>query len=553
MFIKKTWSACRAAALCVVALSAAPASAALPVKESEQATQLMPPLTQVLTAARAYPVTAVALTNHKGWRDSSGYVNVPQAVHVTWHVDSGGQAVLQGRSAWNAQAPWRELGRWGRGTKEPEKGATEVTVTEPTLLWLRVRATRFPKSGISRLQADYNRHTVIGLRGPGGESKRPVIMAEGYDPFNTQDWNDTAWQADPTLAKLIAFARAKYNVDAWLLDWGDGGAPLEQQAEDFADVARQVKAWNGGRRGTVAVGVSMGSVSLRYALATAATAKEDLGIQKYLSINGPHQGAWVDPKLLKFLLKRANKDKRKGASESSEAFLVRRGLDSPAAQELLIGAPRHDAFYTDLRSRGDKGYDPAIPRVAFSNGVFSKEGNGLAVVQEGKGEVVHRVRVRPLGLPVWLPFHKTYREFQYGGYPGELLPSSLMVPVRDHVRYLSLFRFDIRAEWLAVPTFIPTHSALDFPQTLVGRKEGSQYLYWRQTAFSQVYVAPGRNLAHDQSAVDWVDPRTGKGAPDGQNAILYEILQAFAPHKEGERADGSEGPAPSLAALPGGK
>src|SRR3712207_4465446 len=111
----------------------------------------------------------------------------------------------------------------------------------------------------------------------------------------------------------------------------------------------------------------MGSVSLRYALAANA---EGLGVRKYVSINGPHQGAWVNPNLLEFLLKRAGPEESSVQRESSEAFLIRRGLGNPAAQALLIGGKRHDAFYAALRAKGTGGYDPNIPRVAFSSGAL---------------------------------------------------------------------------------------------------------------------------------------------------------------------------------------
>jgi hypothetical protein len=97
--------------------------------------------------------------------------------------------------------------------------------------------------------------------------------------------------------------------------------------------------------------------------------------------------------------------------------------------------------------------------------------------------------------------------------------------VRGHVRFLGVFRFDFRAGWESVPTYIPTHSALDFPEELVAGSELRRYRYskWQSSAFERFYVARGRNLAHDETQVDWVDPRTGKPAPGGDNAVLYEI------------------------------
>lgn len=470
-------------------------------------------------------------TRHAGWSETLAYANIPQDLQVGWRIDPGGEAVLEAREAWTGGAAWRELDRWGQGTRSKERGERAVAVTGPTLLRLRARAGKFPRSGVAHLFVRYSRRTIAVLRGGSGRVKRPIILAEGYDPFNIQDWNDPDRQESLAFGRLLAEGRARHDLDAWVLDWGDGGAPLEQQAKDFAEIARQVQAWNGDRRNTVAVGVSMGSVSLRYALATAARTGGDLGVQKYISINGPHQGAWVNPKLLQFLLRRAADVPIDGSVENPEAFLIRRGLGSPAAQELLIGGARHTAFYADLRSRGVGGYHPRIPRVAFSNGTLVREGNDLADLVQGKADVVHRVAVRPLWLPFWLTVHRARREFRYGAYPGELLPASLRQPAREHVRFLGVFRFDIRARWEGVPTFIPTHSALDFSDELSGGPPRYRYSQWRSTPFTRVYVTRDRNLPHDDTRADWIDPRTGKGAPPGQNAVLYEIARSFGPEK----------------------
>jgi hypothetical protein len=526
--MRKLFILCLLGFACAAAAALPPAAASLPVPAAARAIEVMPPITRVFTASREYESVAFARTNRAVWTDASGSVNFPQTVRIAWHLNATGEAVLQGRDAWDPQAPWRELGRWGRGTDRPRRGETGIEITRPTLLWLRVRAPAFPRSGIASLRAEFRRRTVAALRGPENATRRPVILAEGYDPFNANDWNDPGWQEDPTLAELVAAGRVRHRLDVMLLDWGDGGAPLQQQAADFAEIARQVRSWNGGRRETVAAGVSMGAVSLRYALAAAAGAPDGLGVRKYLSINGPHRGAWVNPDLLELLLERAS-DAPEVVAEETEAFLVRRGLNSPAAQQLVMAGRQHDAFYSELRALGEGGYDPAVPRVAFSNGTLMREGNELADFVEGRREVLHRISLRPLWLPVWLTFHRTHRQFRYGGYPGELLPADLRRPIRTHRRIAGIFRLDFRARWESVPTFIPTHSALDFPSDLEGGPQRFRYNQWHATPFPKVYVSRGRNLAHDETAVDWIDPRTAQRPPSGQNAVLYEIAQAFVP------------------------
>ena len=512
-----------------VLLTAAGAGAAKqPVsKAAAPAPVQVPPVTTVFTAPRAYPVTAVVRTNHAGWSEARAYVTTPGEVRLKWHVNTGGEAILLGREAWDGSSVPREMGHWGRSTASEKKGEQTLSITAPTLLVLRVRAPQWPRSGIASLQADFERHTIAALRGSSEGPHRPIILAEGYDPFNTTDLNDGSDRDDPTFNALIASARGRFGLDPFLLDWGDGAAPLEQQAEDFAEIARQVKAWNGGRRETIAAGISMGAVTLRYALATANDGGVSLGVQKYISINGPHQGAWVQPKLLEYLLQRVREGAHRKGAESAESLALERAIDSPAARELLIGNKEHDRFYADLRARGTNGYDARIPRVAFSNGSLVNEGKELEDLVTGKPDVIYRIKARPMWLPFWVTMRRIREEFKYGAYPGELLPTSLRVPVKDHVRFLTVIRADYMAEWEHIPTFIPTHSALDFPETLTGGPQRYHYDHWRQSAFPQIYVAKDHNLAHDQTDVDWVDPRTGKRAPGGVAAVLYEASEPF--------------------------
>ncbi|MFN3652280.1 MAG: hypothetical protein ACK47B_22095 [Armatimonadota bacterium] len=514
-------------ALLLVSL-ALPAASAAERKAQPVPAAGLPEATSVLRASREYVVGATAETRHAGWTETLAYATLPQELPVRWHVDPGGEAVLLGRDAWRPDAEWRELRRWGRGTGSDERGADVVSLDRPMALRLRARAPKFPRSGIARVSVRARRHTVAVLRGTAGERRRPVILAEGYDPLNQQDWNDVGWAEDATLARIIAEGEQKHGLDTWLLDWGDAGAPLEQQAGDFAEIAEAVRGWNYGRRETVAIGVSMGAVSLRFALASAADRGDDLGVQKYLSINGPHRGAWVNRKLLETLRKQAgDTDEDQPEGDDDGEFWLLRAIDSPAARQLLIGGADHERFYSELRKRGKDGYHPRIPRVAFSNGTLVREGNELAEWVEGGGDVVHRISVRPLWLPLWLTYKKTRREFEYGGYPGELLPASLRRPVRDHKRLLGIFRFDFRARWEAIPTFIPTHSALDFPPDLTITDGRHRYTNWKRSPFPGLYVSQGRNLAHDATEADWIDPRTGRRAPAGANAILHEVLEAF--------------------------
>lgn len=190
----------------------------------------LPPPSEVFVASRRYPLTTIASTNHSSWTESTANVNVPQTVRLVWRINRGGRAVLQARPAWNPDAAWKDLetfpGRNGR------KGERALELSSPTLLRLRVKAPGFPRSGIARLEVHYVRRTIAALRGRPNGSRRPAIVTEGYDPFNVNDLNQVGRGRAPDFARLISEGKERERVDPWLLDWGDGAAPLQQQAED---------------------------------------------------------------------------------------------------------------------------------------------------------------------------------------------------------------------------------------------------------------------------------------------------------------------------------
>ena len=538
IFRKQVWTTARqfrlAAGLVVLtglALAGMPGQA--DTAQTPPAAELLPPVTRVVRASHPYPSCTVASTNHRGWREVAGYVNTPQTVHLSWEVERGGEAILLTRDEWTANQPWREFRHWNGDRKE--RGEIDFPCAQPIAVKLRVRAPAWPRSGIAEVRLQYARYTLAALHGPGGDGERSVVLAEGYDPSNAMDWNDPDWQRALGLDRLLRQAHQEDRLNTWIVDWGWGGAPLEQQAQDFTEIAKQIRSINGKRKCTVAVGVSMGAISLQYALAAAADHHEDLGVCKYVSINGPHRGVWVNPELIK-LVRRVG-SQRIGAALGSDAAQEgnekpgsskgHQGTFDPAAEEMVMAGLRHDAFYASLHGMADGGYDPSIPRVAFTSGALETHPDDQNRAATAKGPELLKIRVRPLGLPLWVTVKSVHEQPDYGQYPGELLPDDMRPEMEDHLRMLSVFRMDYKIKWTTAPTMVPTFSALDFPPDVTATVNGLRYTRWDESRFPTIYVSKGGNRSHEELG-DWINPRNGRQLAAGGESVLQEIERSLA-------------------------
>jgi len=267
---------------------------------------------------------------------------------------------------------------------------------------------------------------------------------------------------------------------------------------------------------------------LRWALARAYDRGEPLGVARYLSVNGPHRGAWINSHLWRYALQRLPgiDDPHDDAPAPVPGMLGLSALAAPAAQELVIDGLQSASFFGALRLMGEDGYDPTIPRVAFTNGNFGNRDDGTDIIHFREGEPIHHILVRPLWLPLWTTVHRVRSMFRYDHFPGDRLENPFLLDLRLHFRLFGIARVDARAHFLQQPTFVPTHSALDFPDTLTGGPERFRYARRDAIPFTRVYLAPRTRGHHDLDA-GWIEMGSGRGAPTGENALVYEAALAY--------------------------
>mgnify|MGYP003624328272 FL=1 len=234
---------------------------------------------------------------------------------------------------------------------------------------------------------------------------KPLIIVEGFDPINTNNFNDVDDSGLQGFGiEIQAGGLTLHNelsnqgYDIVFLNFTNSTTYIQRNALLLEEVIKWVnaeKAANSSTEKNAVMGFSMGGLVARYALAD----MEDKNINHqtglYVSMDTPHQGANVPVGLQAAFRHLSNISFKVGVlgitpvTVSLDDFVdlneVREIFDSPAAQHLLrnyvpqstlslsINSTAHNAFIQDLKSQGlsgSNGYPSrwGIRNVAIANG-----------------------------------------------------------------------------------------------------------------------------------------------------------------------------------------
>lgn len=209
-------------------------------------------------------------------------------------------------------------------------------------------------------------HTILVWQG-GNALDRPILVVEGIDAENINGPEAYyALGADPE-APLFPLSQSE-GADIAILNWGDGGRRMQANAVVVERAVERLRDSNiASVRNLSVIGVSMGGVIARYALADMESRNRLHSVDTFVSVDAPQQGAVVQPSLqLRIRERLAPQDWPKG-------------LARPAARQLLVynafddSVPTdHDAFYAELNAlNGGVGYPTRTRNVGVSFGTPS--------------------------------------------------------------------------------------------------------------------------------------------------------------------------------------
>ncbi len=269
----------------------------------------------------------------------------------------------------------------------------------------------------------------------------PFIIIEGFDPENDNNPNMYYKKSNGLFDKLKSLGQ-----DIIVLDFAEGGIDMATNAQYVADAIHYIASIRSGTTPIKLLGVSMGGVICRFALAKAEHNGIPLDVSHFVSVDSPQQDAVIDTDLQEYI-------KRKKMNPG--------GFASMAAKQMLrdnvfATANEHDNFYNILKQLNGDGYPDLCKTigVAFAPNIpNANSGKWLDVKTNIAGYVDWESSIDP-GEPIkeagsYLPVTST---LQWGSAP---LPFKLSLGV--HVVSYELRRF-------THPTFIPHKSALDLDE-----------------------------------------------------------------------------------------
>lgn len=296
----------------------------------------------------------------------------------------------------------------------------------------------------------------------------PIVISEGFDPYNTSPSQFIA-SAGNELMNCLKNAGFKIYV----LNYSLNSQDMRRNAAVYSSAINYVSSINDNKP-VIAGGISMGGVIARYAVAKAEHVGIPLPISNFVTIDSPHQGAIVSSTLQDFL------------KINSTTTYMQHGLNNPAAKQLLTYNTYGDIrplFYDELNTLNGDGYPHNVESIGVS---FSTTSPNL---QSGKW-----LEIRVSGLAGLYDFFFDKVQYDYDGYIStiERQAGSYLPRLTGYVAkyrpgpwsYFGMTRYQH-------PTFIPHNSSLD----IVGG----------QSKFD-ITIEPDITGFHDEVPTEIIDP-----------------------------------------------
>lgn len=219
-----------------------------------------------------------------------------------------------------------------------------------------------------------------------GTIKRPFIIVEGFDPTNERDYEEYQELLTENGNQLLDRLRSE-GYDVILMNFSEGGDPLENNADNLEVLIDRLNNDNSLGSLNIALetdirvmGISMGGIISRIALKNMENDNNDHNVGWWLTVDSPHQGAYISWGIQNFLSKYMDKIyELKPKKDIKEGY---NRLTSDAAQEMLIcnfgkdninngiykcdlNANVYSDFYDYLFNLG---LPNELRKIAFSNG-----------------------------------------------------------------------------------------------------------------------------------------------------------------------------------------
>lgn len=158
--------------------------------------------------------------------------------------------------------------------------------------------------------------------------KKPILIVEGFDPNNSSNL--------PYYLELLnPMVQSFSNYEVFFLNFKDGGRDLRDNAMTVLGTLKYIQSRysTNNCEGIKVIGISMGGVIARYALAFAEDNKINHYCSQFISCDSPQRGATVNVNF-QDTIKRMSQNSSI-VNEKPEVYLMNKSLESTAAKQLL--------------------------------------------------------------------------------------------------------------------------------------------------------------------------------------------------------------------------
>ena len=260
----------------------------------------------------------------------------------------------------------------------------------------------------------------------------PLLLSPGFDAYNTKPEQYYRYAGSELFDCFL-----DNGFDIYVLYYKYNPQDLRNNAAVYSSAIKYISnTWNNSNN-IIAVGISMGGVISRFALAKAEDIGSPLPVDKWVSLDAPHQGAYISKDLQDFLKDNTSSDFDKYANDNSAAkFLLMYNPYNPHPNGFNIdnGSNRgvlHTNFYNELNNLNGDGYPhlthnigvtfstntPSIHNGKWLNikaGILIDEDFDLEPFEKKAGSYVPKLNVDPgVVLPLWELIWATLTVTQY--------------------------------------------------------------------------------------------------------------------------------------------
>ncbi len=302
-----------------------------------------------------------------------------------------------------------------------------------------------PKS--DKLFRDQYGNTIRLWRGSNTTSPSPILLSPGFDAYNTKPEQYYRYAGRELFDCLL-----NNGFDVYVMYYKYNPQDLRNNAAVYASGIQYISTHHNNSQNIISAGISMGGLISRYALAKAEDVGLPLPVSKWISLDAPHQGAYISIDLQIYL---------GGVNPllPQPSSFDRYANDNPAAKTLLIWN-----FYEQ---------PPSIPNGrgqtfnSFFNELNSLNGTGYPTLTDNIG--VSFSTTQPNNIwGKWLEidpktfsllFYKTVDIELYEKSAGSFLPKINIDPFIFSL--YGTFWTEVKIKQFQNPTFISHNSSLD--------------------------------------------------------------------------------------------